>query len=366
MAKAGMRVGIDLEQASIAGAQIRTTRQGRVLTNVGVRALPEGLVFEGEVVDVDGLAAELKSFWKESGFAGKKFALGVANQKIVVRTMEFPLIDEKELRAAIEFQAQEAIPIPVEDAILDHQVLSTVPGEDGSGRQKVLIVAAQSDMISQFVEVARKAGLTVDGIDLQAFALMRAVAPTISLVDEGGPAPETALALVNMASGITNLVVAAAGMPQFTRVMNLGCEALVNALVADRGVSRDEADRLRLNVGLSGPEPAYGDLEEDAIAQIHTVLDAATETFADEIRRSIDYYHSQQLGGQIEHVLLTGEGALTRNMRQYLEQALHVSVARGDPLLHVDENKSQIVEPDITAVAPRLAIAVGLALDDED
>ena len=148
MAKNGMRVGIDLQQASIAGAQVKGVRQNNTLTNVAVRALPEGLVFEGEVVDVDGLAAELKSFWKDSGFTGKKFSLGVANQKIVVRTMEFPLIDEKELRAAIEFQAQEAIPIPMEDAILDFEVLSTDAADDGGGRQKVLIVAAQRDMIT--------------------------------------------------------------------------------------------------------------------------------------------------------------------------------------------------------------------------
>ena len=93
MATSGARVGIDLEQSSIAGAQVRSSRQGRTLTSVAVRAVPEGLLFEGEVVDVDGLAAELKAFWKETGFTGKRFSLGVANQKIVVRTMEFPVID---------------------------------------------------------------------------------------------------------------------------------------------------------------------------------------------------------------------------------------------------------------------------------
>ncbi len=123
MASSGVRVGIDLEQNSLAGAQVK----GSTLTHVNVRAMREGLVFEGEVLDSDSLAAELKAFWKESGFTGKRFSLGVANQKIVVRTMEFPVIDTKELRAAIEFQAQEAIPIPLQDAVLDFQVLATCP-----------------------------------------------------------------------------------------------------------------------------------------------------------------------------------------------------------------------------------------------
>jgi type IV pilus assembly protein PilM len=366
MAKNSMRVGIDLEQSSIAGAQVKGGRGGCTLANVAVRALPEGLVYEGEVVDVDGLAAEIKSFWKESGFTGKKLSLGVANQKIVVRTMEFPLIDPKELRAAIEFQAQEAIPIPIADAILDYHVLGTTSGGEGGGKQKVLIVAAQRDMIKQFVDAARKAGLTVEGIDLQAFALMRAVAPPVAFVDQGAVGAADATALVNIGSGITNLVVAVRDVPQFTRVVNLGCEALVQSLMANRGLSHDEADLLRLNVGVSGGDPAVGDLEASTVTEIHEVLDASGEAFADEIRRSIDYYHSQEHEGQITSLLLSGEGALTRNMCDYLSQALHLEVRLGNPLQHVGENKSKFAQPELEAMSPRLAIALGLALDDEE
>ena len=365
MAKSGARVGIDLEQSSIAGVQVKGAGQGYSLTHAAVRALPEGLVFEGEVVDVDGLAAELKTFWKESGFSGKRFSLGVANQKIVVRTMEFPIIDAKELRAAIEFQAQEAIPIPLEDAILDFQVLATVPSEDGAGRQKVLIVAAQRDMIAQFVEAAKKAGLSVDGIDLQAFALMRAVAPPVAFVDVGAPQRADAAALVNIGSGITNLVVAVNGLPQFTRVINIGYEGLVKALIDNRGITLGEADALRIMVGLSGGDPAVGDLEASTVAEVHEVLDLACEAFADEIRRSIDYYHSQEHEGQIGSLLLSGEGALTRNICGYLSQALHLGVQLGNPLQYIVENKSQFPQPELEAMSPRLAIALGLAIDDE-
>jgi type IV pilus assembly protein PilM len=365
MAKSGARVGIDLEQSSIAGVQLKGAGQGYSLTHVSVRALPEGLVFEGEVVDVAGLAAELKTFWKESGFTGKRFSLGVANQKIVVRTMEFPIIDAKELRAAIVFQAQEAIPIPIDDAILDFQVLATVPSEDGAGRQKVLIVAAQRDMIAQFVEAAKKAGLTVDGIDLQAFALMRALAPPVAFVDVGAPQGADAAALVNIGSGITNLVVAVNGLPHFTRVINIGYEGLVKTLIDNRGVSLGEADALRIMVGLSGGDPPVGDYEASTVAEINEVLDVGCEAFADEIRRSIDYYHSQEHEGQIGTLLLSGEGALTRNICGYLSQALHLGVRLGNPLQHIVENKSQFPQPELEAMSPRLAIALGLAIDDE-
>ena len=366
MARNGVRVGIDLQQASIAGAQVKGARQSNAVTTVAVRALPEGLVFEGEVVDAAALAAELKSFWKDSGFTGKHFSLGVANQKIVVRTMEFPMIDEKELRAAIEFQAQEAIPIPLDDAVVDFEVLSTQASDDGGpGKQKVLIVAAQRDMILQFTDVAQKAGLSIDGIDLQAFALMRSVAPRVALVDQGATGGD-ATALVNIGAGTTNLVVALNGAPQFTRVVNVGCDGMVQDLMQHRGIDYAEADGLRLTVGVTGSEAPLADLEEATVGEIHDVLDAGCESFADEIRRSVDYYHSQEQDGHIAGVLLSGEGALTRNMCEYLGAALHLPVSLGDPLQYVPDNKTKLSQPELQAMSPRLAIALGLALDDEE
>jgi type IV pilus assembly protein PilM len=368
MAMNAVRVGIDIEQASMVGAQVRTGRQGHTLTAASARALPDGLMFEGEVVDVEGLAAELKAFWKAAGFTGKRCFIGIANQKIVVRTMDFPLIDPKELRAAIEFQAQEAIPIPLDEAVLDFQVLSTTPGEgDAAGHQQVLIVAAQRDMIGQFMQVAKKAGLTVEGIDLQAFALMRSVAPPVAFVDQGAPQAEGASALINIGAGITNLVVASGGTPQFTRVVNLGYEALVQALAENRGVTRQEADVLRLTVGLTGgAAAATTDLEAATVDEIHEVLDSTCEAFADEIRRSIDYYHTLQQDAPIARILLSGEGSLTRNMCDYLAAALHLPVALANPLQYIAENKSKLPQAELELIAPRLAIALGLAFEDEE
>jgi type IV pilus assembly protein PilM len=332
--------------------------------------------------------------------------LGVANQKIVVRAMEFPVIDEKELRAAIEFQAQEAIPIPVEEAVLDYQVMTTFTAEDGSARQRILLVAAQRDMIRQFVEVARKANLQVDGIDLQAFALARALAEPPDLSTEA-PGPG-AVAMVNIGSGVTNLVVVQNDAPQFTRVISLGSEAMIESLATDCGVDTEEAWRLAVTVGLRGavpspealgadglptfaeapaspetpvsapaPEetipaaerPSAGlpaDVSPELAEQVHVSLENSCETFADEIRRSIDYYHSQTHEAEISRLLITGDGSLARHMTEYFGHALHLDVALGDPLRRLSENKSKLSEAELGVLAPRLAIAVGLALEDGD
>ena len=118
-------------------------------------------------------------------------------------------------------------------------------------------------------------------------------------------------------------------------------------------------------LGLSGADPAVGDYEASTAAEVREVLDVSCEAFADEIRRSIDYYHSQEHEGQIGTLLLSGEGALTRNICGYLGQALHLAVQLGNPLQFVVENKSAIPQPELEAMSPRLAIALGLAFEDE-
>jgi len=366
MAKNAVRVGLDIEQTALIGAQVRGGKQGNVLQAVAVRPLPEGLVFEGEVVDADGLAAELKAFWKQAGFGGKRFSVGIANQKVVVRTLEMPVVDPKELQAAVEFQAQDAIPIPLDQAVLDYDVLGTFTDSENVQKQRVLVVAAQRDMVEQFVAAGRKAGLTVENVDLQAFALVRALAPRIAFLDQGAPAGAEATALVNIGTGTTNIVVVAGGEPRFTRVVNMGSEDIVKALMEHRGVERADADRMRLEVGLSGDAVAAGDYEPDTVEEVRQVADGAAEAIADELRRSIDYYHSTSQDGGIAAVLLSGEGALTRNACDYFAGALHMPVTMGNPLQYIAENRSKMSQAELEVSAPRLAIAVGLALDDEE
>jgi Tfp pilus assembly PilM family ATPase len=134
----------------------------------------------------------------------------------------------------------------------------------------------------------------------------------------------------------------------------------------NRGLKHQEADLLRLTVGLSGSATAASDLEPATIGEIHDVLDSTCEGFADEIRRSIDYYHSLEHDAPIARILISGEGALTRNMCDYLAGALHLPVALGNPLQYISENKSKLPQPDLELVAPRLAIALGLAFEDEE
>ena len=395
-------VGLDLGRTSITAVQLRYQAAGAALMAAAVDQLPEGLIQEGEVRDVDALSFAIKDFWKSHKIKGRNVELGLANQKVVVRALEFPILEEKELRSAIEFQAQDYIPIPIEEAVIDYHVLGRFTGEDGIEKQKVLVVAAQKVMVMDFINAIKKARLRVAGIDLQAFAMLRSLTPKSMLEME----LEGAVAIANIASDVTNLVVELAGEPQFTRIVPFGGDDFTRAVQDLKGISFAEADALKMETSLSAPggppqptqgqppegkgeegQPPEGGVEKvqspeggneevappqgeaegtGSPAQVQRALELAAGDLADEIRRSLDYYQSQESSAPVSRLILSGGGSLLPNLDKYLSQAFPFEVLTGDPLKRITQNRTNLADEELQALAPRLAIAIGLALENED
>jgi type IV pilus assembly protein PilM len=357
-------IGLDIGKASIIGVQVGGKAPGLVLRGCHERAIPEGLVFEGEVLDPAGLARELKAFVKESRMKGKFVHLAVGNQKVIVRNIEVPDMGEAELQGAIEFQAQDYIPIPVEEVVLDFQVVSRHAEEDGTVKQQVLLVAAQKDMIQRYVDAAKMAGLRVAGIDVPAFALIRAIAPPVAFVDQGAESA-VALGIVNVASSVSTVVVAVDGVPKFTRIFSAAHDRFIGALMERQGIAVLDAVALTERVGLAGPlAPDTETFSDATVSETQSLLGDIAEEFANELRRSLDYYQTQDYAAPVERLVVTGRGTGLLNLTPYLAEQLSMNVEVGNPLLKIAQNRSGLRDDALAVLAPRLAIAVGLALDE--
>ncbi|MGB7684971.1 MAG: pilus assembly protein PilM, partial [Solirubrobacterales bacterium] len=152
-------VGLDIEAGSVAATEVSVNGSARVKT-AAVEPLAAGVFHEGEIVDAEALAETLKELFAKHKLS-KRVRLGLGNQGIVVRTLRLPAIeDPKELAAAVRFQAQEAMPMPLEQAVLEHQVVGGAPGEEGAPAQLVVVVvAARREVVSSFLKPLSDAGL---------------------------------------------------------------------------------------------------------------------------------------------------------------------------------------------------------------
>src|SRR5205807_852349 len=230
-------VGLDLDGAYLAAVQ--ATPDG--VTRAASMDLAPGVISDGEVTDVTALTEALREFFKVEGLP-KRVRLGIANQQIVVRQLEIPKIDdEKERAAAVRFQAAEAIAMPLDEVVLDHQVVGEGVSPEGSARLRVIVVAARESMIARIVEAVRNAGLRPEGIDLNAFALVRTLAvPSDST--------ETARVFCHL-GGVTNLPIAVRTSCLFTRPLSTEWDS------ADGHVAAALAEEIRLSIDYYMAQP---------------------------------------------------------------------------------------------------------------
>ncbi len=345
-------VALDMGSSAIAAVEVKAGRDRVSLTKAAVEPLQDG-----EIRQPSELAAELKRFWKTHRFSGKKVRLGVANQRVLVRTIELPALDNpQELRAAVQFEAGEHIPIPSDESIVDFQPVMRYQGEDGE-RERLVVVAAYRDMIETLVSVVRGAGLQPVGIDLEAFALLRALLPAPSVLDEGS-ADTPAQAVVHIGAEVTNVIVAVDRRCHFTRLVNFGGSQLTAAVAERTGMSGEEAEAVKLACGLLG-QPLEG-WDADTVAEVRHSLALGARPLVRELARCLDYYRSQPFARPIDRLIVTGGTSLCAGIDRYLQQGIGMRVELGNPLGQLDDDGGVAQD-----VAARSAVALGLALDGE-
>ena len=367
---------MDIDRGSIKAVQLQSSGGGYVLQHVGYHRLPPGVIVEGEVADQNLLAAEIREFWDSHSFKGRSITFGVSNQKVVVRLLDFPHMRPEDLQGAISFEAQDHIPMPLDEAVLDYVVLG--PREERADLDRVLVVAAQREMISRYTSAVRAGGLRPEGVDVKALSLTRSTLPDPFFGEDG------AVLLLDVGAEITNLVVADRGNPVLTRFVPVGLSDFVAAVVELADLPADEAERQaldpRVNLGdgrveeeqpqeEAGAEDVEVEEAEDfdpaLVYDVRRGLEGAAQTLADEVQRSIEHHRSQEAARDVSRVLISGEAALIPGLDVYLGDLLGVPTGRGKPVDKLSANRSNIEDAQLRAMEPVLAVAFGLAMEDE-
>jgi type IV pilus assembly protein PilM len=364
-------IGMDIDRGAIKAVQVSRSGGEHVLQHVGYRRLPPGVISDGEVADHDLLASELREFWSSHAFRGKSVWLGLSNQKVVVRLLDMPRMSEEDLRGAISFQAQDHIPMPLEEVVMDHMVLG--PESEGSDLDRVLIVAAQRDMVSRYTSAVRTAGLRPAGVDVKALSLLRSTLPETLFEDEG------AVLLLDIGSEISNLAVSQGGTPAFVRFVQIGSDDFARSVAEAADIPEEEAQnqltnpRARIGYGY-GEEPQEEEPEEQEegpegavdpalLYDVRRGLEEAVRVLAEEVQRSIEYHQFQPGAREVAQVVVSGEGALVSGIEGYLGELLGVPAHRGGPLGKISANRSNVSDDQLGLMEPILSVALGLALE---
>jgi len=350
-------VGLKIGASQIAAAQV-VNKNGPKVVRMARVPLERGIVVGGELREPDELVAALKTFFRKNKLPRTAVRLGISNNRIGVRTFEISGIDDpKQLANAIRFRAQEALPIPLDEAVLDYRILDDSLREDGVRVRRVLLVVAHRELVDRYVTACRKAGLKLVGIDLEAFALLRA------LSDPSQPttADDAGMVCISIGHDRSTLAVSNGEVCEFARVLAWGGASLDIAIARSLDLTPSEADPIKRQLALGEDGEAAG-LDERRAATARTAMATELQTFAREVVASLRFYQEQPDSLGIGEILVTGGTTECKGLAEELERLIGVSVRVADPLVRVKLPRKLRKTAD--SGRGSLAVAVGLGIED--
>lgn len=359
-------IGLDIGTNAVRVAEVELGVRP-VLRAFGQVGLPPGACVDGEVVAPAVVGEAIRRLWREVGIKGKIVRVGVASQRVVVRAVDFPDLPDAELESALTFEAQEYIPMPLAQAVLDFQVIESFTGPEGEPLIRVLLAAAHQELVGNTLAAVSAGGLRASAVDLVSFALIRSLAaggvvsrpsaqPTAAAGDPDVPAADEASAaeaILCVGAGVTTVVVHEAGIPTFVRTTDVGGSEITAALAEELGVELEEAEALKRRVGFD---------DDEMTLRAARILDARVRDAVSEIRGTLNFYETQPDVAPVERVLFTGGGSLLAGFEDALRSAVRIPLEPANPRLMLDIGNIGFAPEDLTSLDPFLSVPVGLAL----
>jgi type IV pilus assembly protein PilM len=347
-------VGLKIGASQIAAAHV-VNNGSPELVEVAREPIEQGLVVAGEIRDPEVLGDALKRFFDLHKLPKSAVRLGVSNNRIGVRTFEIEGIsDPQMLENAIRFRAEEVLPIPLDQAVLDYVVLDARTAEDGTEWRRILLVVAYRDVVDRYLQACRRAGLQVVGIDHEAFALLRALRAPTERDDSSG-----ALVAVAIGHDRTTIAVSTGVNCEFARVLDWGGWSLNVAIARELDRAPTEVEAIKRQLALDRPVQIEG-LSDEQVAKVKDGVQRALGGFAREIVSSLQFYQAQPGSHGIGEIVMTGGASQLAGLPAAVAELVGVPIRVGDPAQRVNVGP----KVDFREQPGSFSVAIGLGIED--
>lgn len=338
-------VGIDIGSTTVRAVEVEGATKARpnVIRYAEV-PLPSGSARSGEVLETHTVASALKKLWSTGGFKSKNVVLGMGNQRVIARDLVMPKMSLSQIREALPFQVADMLPMPVSEALLDFYPISEGEGDGGAVVNGLLVAAVKKSVLAN-VDAAVLAGLNPVDVDLIPFALSRLQARA-----HGGP---DTIAIVDVGSSTTNVVIIIGGVPQFVRIIPAGGNDATLAVAMSLEIEEGIAENAKRALGLGA---AANPEHRPIVEHIHR----ATSELLNSIRNTIVYFDNTHPVPNVERIVLSGGGAKLNGFAAALQELTRTEVVLSDPFATLSVAKSVSQSP--PEVRDAMSVALGLAL----
>lgn len=336
-----MSIGLDIGSKTIKAVELERDGKDFALRSAGA------LGYVGRPIDANirepkelaNIAEVIKKLFKDARISSRNVSIAIPETQAFTRVMQFPLLNDAEIASAVKWEAEEYIPIPLKDAIVEHHVIER--RESANPPQVlVLLVAVLRSLVENYIEVCEKAGLNVVGVETELLSMSRSLAPANATV-----------LVVDFGAASTDVAIVKNGEVFFSRSIPTGGEALTRAVAQSLGVSPTQAEEYKRAYGLSA-----GQLEGKVGGAIEPVL----RVIASEIKKAVHYYQLNIKGETPVSTILGSGSAGLPGVAPALTNLLGMEVTIGAPFskIKIDQEAART----LANYAPLYSTAVGLAM----
>lgn len=334
-------VGIDIGSKSIKVIELNKSGSSWVLKSSGAVGYsgnsPDKAQDDKEIEQVADI---LKKVVTQISVSSKDVNIALPESLVFTRVIKFPLLSEEEVAAAVKWEAEQYIPIPVNEAVVQYTILER---SETHSQTSVLLVAAPKNIVERYVKVIRLAGLTPVSAETELTALSRAMSP-----DQG------LSMLLDIGSSATDMSVVKNGKVVFTRSIPVAGDAFTRAVSQGLGISAQQAEEYK---------KTYGMQENQLEGKVRNSLEPVFKMVIDEIKKAIHFYQTEEKGDQPSSVVITGGASVMPGIVTYLTNGLGIETVLGDPFAKLS------LDPEtLKSIAPYSSIygtAVGLAMRED-
>lgn len=286
-------------------------------------------------------AETLKKLAQSQGLS--KVSLSVSGPAAIIRCVDFPLMDEGELKKALKFEAQKHIPFAADEVNLDSFILKQYAHEN---KMLVLLAAVKKDFLNQRIELFSKAGLKAGLADIDSLCLVNAFNYNYDLHDAG--LENKSVALLNIGADYSNLDILEGGIPVLSRDIPIAGNNFTRKIAESFSIEFKQAEALKKNP------------DKDSAEKVIKAFESALVNLVSEVRTSFDYYESQHASSVVK-LFLSGGSLKFPGLKDMLANLTGLETEIWDPLRKVLISDGLDKEK-VKSSAVQLAVVLGLAL----
>src|SRR3989304_4511065 len=303
--------GLDIGRSFIKVVQVEVRNDKKRLLAAGSLKTPPGGMQSESPIDLKNLSEAIRNCVNQAKITTDKCVVSLIESQVVARLIQLPYLTDKELAAAINWEAEQYIPLPIKDVFLQYKVVSRPQNATNGAKMDVLLIASPKRVIRKYLDVVRNATLRPESLETESIALTRALTkpqdpPTI---------------IVSLGAFSSELVMAYEGNVLFTRSIAAGGITLTKAIMAEFNLPQSQAEEYK---------QTYGIMEDKLSGKVAAVLKPILDILISEITKAIEFAHSHVQNSQIGRIVMCGGGAYLPGLSDFLGQRTSLEVSLGD------------------------------------